>query len=817
MEVILALALAIFSLNSKEPKTVQPQSEEIQEVYNSSETRVNDIIHTSLEVSFDWQNQYVLGYAQMDVKPHFYPTNQLVLDAKGFDIHSVKLNKKDAKYTYDNFFITIELDKEYSRTEMYSVEIDYTAKPNDLNVKGSQAISEAKGLYFINPLNTEDKPQQIWTQGETEASSCWFPTIDSPNERMTQDIAITVQNKYKTLSNGLLANSVDNKNGTRTDYWSQKLAHTPYLAMIAVGEFLVTTDKWRGLDVEYFLEKDYHPYARGIFGKTPRMIEHFSNILGVDYPWEKYAQIVVRDFVSGAMENTTAVIHGEFVQMTDRELLDDHEEDIIAHELIHHWFGDLVTCESWANLPLNESFATYFEYVWREESFGRMGADKHLDGDLNSYLNESRRKQVDMIRFDYSDKEDMFDSHSYAKGGRILHMLRHYLGDDAFFNGLKKYLQQNAFQTVEIHQLRLAMEEVCGKDLNWFFNQWFLASGHPLLAVDYSTVNNKLIVKLEQLQDQETTPIYRLPMIIDVYQEGKPSRHPIEMQKRVQTFEFAIEGEITNVVVDAEHMLLAEIFDEKPKQWWLNQLDAPLYMDQKIALQNIDSEFTQKAVIKTAKHKYWGVRSLAIASAIKNQVFDKQTEELIAELAKNDKKTKVQASAIDYLAQSPNNEKYEELFELSVNNLSYAISGASLNALSLINSEKSILLSDSLLTTAKNEQKTSIKSIYAKYGGPEKLAYFTTLLSIENNYSLYRTSGLFIDYLKNQDLNTTIEGMDALETLYSNATSWMVWFSERLMQEMKSHFEEELKNQNDKAIKSQIKQQIDRINRLLLK
>jgi aminopeptidase N len=240
-------------------------------------------------------------------------------------------------------------------------------------------------------------------------------------------------------------------------------------------------------------------------------------------------------------------------------------------------------------------------------------------------------------------------------------------------------------------------------------------------------------------------------------------------------------------------------------------------MDQKIALQNIDPEFTQQAVIKTAKHKYWGVRSLAIASAIKNQVFDKQTEELIAELAKNDKKTKVQSSAIDYLAQSPNNEKYEELFELSVNNLSYAISGASLNALSLIDSEKSILLADSLLTTAKNEQKTSIKSIYAKYGGPEKLAYFTNLLSIENNYSLYRTSGLYIDYLKNQDLNTTIEGMDALETLYSNATSWMVWFSERLMQEMKSHFEEELKNQNDKAIKSQIKQQIDRINTLLLK
>ena len=817
MEVLLALALAFLGIANTPKKEAKKENlqEQVKEVYNPSETRLNDIIHTSLELSFDWQNQYVLGSANMKVKPYFYPSSQLILDAKGFDIHSVEVNQKQAKYSYDNLFLTIELDKEYTREETYSVSVKYTAKPNELNVKGSQAISEAKGLYFINPLNTEDKPQQIWTQGETEASSCWFPTIDSPNERMTQDIAVTVQNRFKTLSNGLLIKSVDNNNGTRTDYWSQKLAHTPYLAMLAIGEFLVTTDKWKELDVEYFLEKDYHPYARGIFGKTPDMLEHFSSILGVDYPWEKYAQVVVRDFVSGAMENTTAVIHGEFVQMTDRELLDDHQEDIIAHELIHHWFGDLVTCESWANLPLNESFATYFEYVWREESFGRMGADQHLDADLNSYLNESKRKQVDMIRFNYSDKEDMFDSHSYAKGGRILHMLRHYLGDDAFFKGLKLYLNQNAFQTVEIHQLRLAMEEVCGQDLNWFFNQWFLSSGHPLLVVDYVVGNNTVTIKLDQIQDQTTTPVYRLPMVIDVYQDGAPTRYQIDMQNKTQSFEFEFEGKLTNVIVDAEQMLLAEIFDNKPKRWWLNQLDAPLYMDQKRALNNIDEEFLKQAIAKAITHDYWGIRNIAIDRAAKNKIVDQETIELIFQIALNDSKTKVQAKAIDYLAKLPNKQDYLSLFEQNTKHLSYAISGASLNALSLIDPAKSLELADSLVSTAKNEQAKSIKKVYAEHGGPDKMEYFVNLLETESNYALFTTTGLYVDFLKNQEVGTTIKGIDALEKLSLEATSWMVWVSERLLQEMKEHFEQELKIQKDKEVKAQIEAQIKRIDGLL--
>ena len=683
METIVLLALAFImgagELNKQEVEYTPSNIEEVQDLYNPSATRLSDIIHTNLSVRFDWEKQYLHGTAEITAKPYFRATNELILDAKGFDIHHVKMGEQTLNYQYEDDKLVIRLDKVYNRTESYTISIDYTAKPNELDTKGGVAITDAKGLYFINPLGHEDKPQQIWTQGETEFSSCWFPTIDKPNERMTQNIAITVQNKYTTLSNGLLVKSEQNKDGTRTDYWEQSLGHTPYLAMMAVGDFNITTDKWRGIDVDYYLEDDYHKHARGIFGRTPEMMEHYSEILGVDYPWEKYAQVVVRDFVSGAMENTTAVIHGEFVQMDEREMLDRHEEDIIAHELIHHWFGDLVTCENWANLPLNEAFATYGEYIWREKGFGRMAADKHLDADLNSYFREARSKQVDMIRFDYTDKDDMFDSHSYAKGGRVLHMLRHYLGDEAFYLGLQKYLEDNAFSTVEIHQLRLAMEEVCGEDLNWFFNQWFLNSGHPILAFsyEYEDSTNTQWVYIEQLQNLETTPLYKLNMDVALYFEDSVFTYNIDVEDGFDAFAFTTRSAPTNVVVDSEHILLAEIIDEKPEEWWLDQLYAPRYMDQKYVLKNLSGSALETAINHNLKHEYWGVRELAI-KAIERTDNPAQFETILLDVAANDDRTIVRAAAIDVLASLEESGKHEELFEKAIKEMSYAIAGSGL-------------------------------------------------------------------------------------------------------------------------------------------
>ena len=543
------------------------------------------------------------------------------------------------------------------------------------------------------------------------------------------------------------------------------------------------------------------------------MIAHFSEILGVEYPWEKYAQIIVRDFVSGAMENTTAVIYGEFVQMTDRELVDDHEEDIIAHELFHHWFGDLVTCESWANLPLNESFATYGEYIWREKGFGRMEADMHLDADLNNYLRESQRKQVNMIRFNYLDKEDMFDNHSYAKGGRVLHMLRYYLGDEAFYKGLKKYLNDNAFSTVEIHQLRIAMEEVCGEDLNWFFNQWFLASGHPLLVIDYEydADNKQQIVKLEQIQDKSTTPTHRLSLYIDIYENGVPKRHLVEMNSPQQDYYFDVEEKPSNVIVDAEHVLLAEIFDEKPDEWWLEQLKAPLYMDSKIALDNISEKSTMAAIQNALTHDFWGIRLLALQKAKALESIEDLSVLIKQQATQKNNPTKVRSSALTLLAQQENNSELTPLFESAVQEKSLLMAASGLYGLSQVDCQQALFIAPSL----EKELPYDVAKLYVEHGGVDKNTFFTDKLNTTNTLDLYYISAYYVQYLKNQELSLVLDGAEALVESLKDSKSWMAEVSKYRFADLQEIIQRMLTKEKNKELKSRAKETLARIQPLL--
>ncbi|MEM8909604.1 MAG: M1 family metallopeptidase, partial [Bacteroidota bacterium] len=439
--------------------------------YAPSFTLDNDLLHTILDLRFNWAEELVYGKATLKLQPWFYPTNQVRLDAKDFDFHSITLvgEQEQLKYDYDGSQIIIYLGKTFTRTEQYELLIDYTARPSRMGGQGgSAAITSDQGLFFINPKGEEpDKPTQIWTLGETEWNSRWFPTIDKPNERCTQEMYLTVEDKYQTLSNGLMLSSTKNADGTRTDYYKMDQPHAPYLFMITIGEFAVEKESWEGIPLEYYVEHDYKESAKNIFAHTPEMLTFFSKITGVKFPWPKYSQVVVRDFVSGAMENTTGVTFGDFVQKTNRELIDNHNDGIVAHELFHHWFGDYVTCESWSNLTMNEGFANYSEYLWFEHKYGVDDADRHRQSEMRGYLESTATGGAHpLIHFGVADKEDMFDAHSYNKGGLVLHMLRNYIGDDAFFATLEKYLKDNAYAAVEAHDLRLVTEEVCGQDFN---------------------------------------------------------------------------------------------------------------------------------------------------------------------------------------------------------------------------------------------------------------------------------------------------------------------------------------------------------------
>jgi aminopeptidase N len=326
--------------------------------YRATAEKINSLVHTKLDARFDYSKAQLDGKVWITLKPYFYPTDSLTLDAKGMDIRQVAIVKNGKntalKYNYDGMLLDITLDKTYRNNEQYTIYIDYTAKPNEYEGRGSAAITEAKGLYFINPTGEEpNKPTQIWTQGETEATSVWVPTIDKPNQKTTNEIYMTVPAKYVTLSNGKLVTQKTNSDGTRTDYWKMDLPHAPYLFFMGVGDYAIIKDKYKNKEVSYYVEKEYAPVARKIFGKTPEMIALYSKLTGVDYPWVKYSQITGRDYVSGAMENTTATLHSDAAQQDARELTDGNRwEEVIAHELFHQWFGDYVTTESWSNITL---------------------------------------------------------------------------------------------------------------------------------------------------------------------------------------------------------------------------------------------------------------------------------------------------------------------------------------------------------------------------------------------------------------------------------------------------------------------------------
>ena len=307
------------------------------------------------------------------------------------------------------------------------------------------------------------------------------------------------------------------------------------------------------------------------------------------------------------MENTSAVIHGSFVMRDSIEYIDANYEDVVSHELFHHWFGDLITCESWSNLPLNESFATYGEYLWREHKYGRDFADVGIHDNLEDYLYESKRKKEDMIRFDFHDKEDMFDSHSYAKGGCILHMLRSYLGDEAFFASIKHYLHKHAFKTAEIHDLRIAFEEVCGEDLNWFFNQWFLGAGHPNLTYSYTynEESDSIYVRVQQTQDFEIQPLYQLPIDIDIYHGKKAKRARIWIREADETVAVRAYGEPDFVNFDAEKVIVCEKSEDKTLQQWAWQYEfGPKYRDRFDALEAV-VEFCNDSTPRLANEVLW--------------------------------------------------------------------------------------------------------------------------------------------------------------------------------------------------------------------
>lgn len=724
-------------------------------IYRASAPKINDLVHTKLDVRFDIPKSIMYGKAWVTLEPHFYPTDSLTLDTKYMAIKEVAMQKgkslKKLPYTYDSLQLHIKLDKTYQKGEKYTVYIDYIAQPEQVKLPGSAAITDAKGLYFINPKGDGKWPTQIWTQGETESNSVWMPTIDKPDQKSTEEITMTVPAKWVTLSNGTLDSQKKNPDGTRTDSWSLKLPHAPYLFFMGAGPFTIVKDSYKGMPVNYYVEPQYASVAKGIFGETPAMIGYFSKILNFPYVWPKYDQMVGREYVSGAMENTTATLHQDGAYQNARELVDGNVwEETIAHELFHHWFGDLATAESWSNLTVNESFADYAQYLWDEHRHGKDYADDKAYQEMQGYL-LSNSSDKDLVRFYYPDKEAMFDAVSYNKGGRILHMLRNFVGDSAFFQSLNRYLTFNKFKAAESHHLRLAFEAVTGLDMNWFWNEWYFGAGQPNLTINYDYKDGVQTVVVNQTQKGQ---IFTLPVYIDLYSKGaNKESHRVWLRNATDTFRFAVSQKPTLVNFDAQKVLLAVKKDNKDSAAFEHQYKyAPTYLDRREALEFFGKKDLSK-LVWGLNDKYSGLRRFTINRLKMTSLKDNEDVlNKIEKIAQNDPDKLTKAAALEYLA-NLGQDQYKSLFEKNVHDSSYSVSGAALLGLATLEPENSYQLAKEFSKDMKGKLEEVVTGILYTSAKPSDFEMLDNLFNAaplsQAKLTNIGTFGKYLSELKN--------------------------------------------------------------------
>lgn len=741
-------------------------------VYRAATSIEWEIVNTMVSLDFDMPAKTAHGKAELYLRPYFYATDSLVLDAKSMEIKDVTIvekgSKEKANYIYKDDKLVLHLNRLYKNTDTLTLAIEYIAMPYSAASGGSKAINDDKGLYFINTDNAiPGKPVQIWTQGETESNSHWVPTIDKPNQRTPLRLALTVPDSFVTLSNGELLIQTS-EHGMRTDVWEMPYPIQVYAMMFAIGKFSITKDEWKGKEVSYYTEPAFAPYARDMFRNTPEMIDYFSKVTRVPYPWNKYSQVVVRDYVSGAMENTSASLFGDFMNQNKREVDDADNENVVSHELFHQWFGDYVTAESWSNLTLNESFATYGEQLWRRFKYGIASADELAMHDRWAYVYGKGATGNDpaLVRFYYRDKEDMFDGISYQKGASILRYLNLLIGDAAFSKAMQLYLTKNALHPAEATQWRLAVEEVTGQDWNWFFNQWYYKGGHPILETkyNYNDDSKQLIVTINQTQKDNT---FRLPLKIAVYFDDKTdSVFNYNIKRKTENLVINYRNGLKPVVlVDADYRVVCDLQPNmQPWQWlrvYKHSADNIVSKHYAVgaATKQIDDSSSQKIINLALQDASPSVKELVLNNT--RQVKDKKLQDKwkadVEYIAMNEGNPKTRAAAISTLS-TWKAQTDKEIFYNALNDSSYLVSGAALLAIKNINKDTAYILAKRLAANnPKSKLQSAIWEIVAAKGKAEDLGLFSTTAPLLANRQKIECASNLSEYIQHLSDNDAID------------------------------------------------------------
>lgn len=681
------------------------------QVYRAAAPKLWEIMHTRIALSFNFKTKTADAKEWIKLHPYFYPTDTLVLDAKSMHIDSVAIIQKKVitplKYVYDDDQLKIYFGCVHSSTDTLELYLKYTALPYGEAKGGSSAIVDDRGLYFINTdYSVPHKPAEIWTQGETESNSHWMITIDKPNTRFTSQVELTVPDSFVTLSNGNIIKQVK-ANGMHTDIWKMDMPIQAYAVMFAIGKYTIIKDHWKNKEVNYYVEPEYAPYAKKMFNNTAEMIGYFSERTGVPYPWSKYSQVVARDYVSGAMENTSASLFGEFMNQNPREMADKNSEDIVSHELFHQWFGDYVTAKSWSNLTINESFANYGEQLWRTHKYGKAAGDELAYNDLLGYIGTATINDPQLVRFHYDSREDMFDQISYNKGGSVLRYLNSLIGDAAFDKAMNLYLTKNALHSAEAHNWRMAVEDATGQDWNWFFDEWYFHPGHPLLKVVYNYDDAAKILGVSVTQTQNDSPfLYQLPLKTSVIYGNDVEVVDWRLSKRKDTFTYAYrDGKRPVVVPDCLHVLPGEIKDgKKPEQWAVQFAHSNDYISRRLAVvaagKLLSDSVSQTIIDMGLGDVLPSIRKLTLTQ-LKSTSSEKNHRKWTAkvrQISVSDSNKLVRAEAFGVLGAWKVTAAKEDMFA-ALYDSSYILAGTALDAIGKMDKDTAYILSKQLMAT----------------------------------------------------------------------------------------------------------------------
>jgi aminopeptidase N len=564
-------------------------------------------LHYRLEVSLDHRGKKVTGNVSIRLTPLAAEIDSLVLDAAAMDIRGVRLaGGRPLEFHETSPWLSIRLDRTYAFGETLSVSVDYSCSPR-------------KGLYFIYADSGGGRHDQIWSQGEDMDNHYWFPCYDYPNDKATSEVIGTVESDWTLLSNGrLVSEQVDRKKGTRTFHWVESKPHSSYLIMVAAGKYAVLKGASRGIPLAYYMYPEDTAKAAESFGRTPAMIQFFESKTGVPYPWEKFDQIIIDDFMWGGMENTTAVTLNDACVVDRRAALDFPSDPVVAHELAHMWFGDLVTARDWTHLWLNEGFATYCENLWTEHEKG--GDDfeyEMIQASLAVRGNDRALGRRPIV------SHDSYPANLYARGAWVLHMLRNLVGEAPFWAGIHHYLTQYRFACAETDEFRFAMEDATGQNLDWFFREWIYGAGFPVLKVTkvWDDASRTLRLTVTQTQQIDSlTGYFRFPLLVECTSDSGKTTQTLWMDGKEETFSLHLAAPPRMVIADKGCRLLKELQFKKTEEEYLYQLEHAAGVADRITAARALPEsgtdtLARNALVRAAAtDPFWGVREAALTA-----------------------------------------------------------------------------------------------------------------------------------------------------------------------------------------------------------